>query len=101
MNRTIEQYLRSFVHKQPAEWYKFLALAEWAYNTSQHFSIGVTPYEVVYNKPPPSIPSYLLGSSRNDAVETMILTREEIHATLRRKLLKAHNAMKHFADKKQ
>lgn len=33
MNRTIEQYLRSFVHYQPAEWYKFLALAEWSYNT--------------------------------------------------------------------
>ena len=101
MNRTIEQYLKSFVHNQPTEWYKFLALAEWAYNTSQHSDTSVTPYEVVYGKPPPSIPSYLMSSSCNDAVQTMILTREEIHATLKCKLLKAQDTMKHFADKKR
>lgn len=38
MNRTLEQYLRSFVHQQPTEWHRFLALAEWSYNTSQHSS---------------------------------------------------------------
>lgn len=34
MNRTLEQYLRSFVHHEPASWFRFLALAEWSYNTS-------------------------------------------------------------------
>lgn len=88
MNRTVEQYLRSFIHHKPAEWYKFLALSEWSYNTSQHSGTGFTPYEVIYGKPPPSVPDYLIGSSPNDAVDTMLLTREAIHATLRRKLLK-------------
>lgn len=61
MNRTLEQYLRSFVHHQPAAWYKFLALAEWSYNTSQHTGTGMTPYEVVYNKPPPPFPATYEG----------------------------------------
>jgi len=99
MNRTIEQYLRSFVHHNPANWFKFLALAEWSYNTSQHSGTDFTPYEVTYGKPPPAISNYIKGSSRNDAVDTMLATRDAIHATLRRKLLKAQENMKLFADK--
>jgi len=32
---------------------KWLPLAEWWYNTTFHSSIELTPYEVVYNQPPP------------------------------------------------
>ena len=99
MNRTLEKNLHSFVHHQPAEWHRFLALAEWSYNTLQHTSTSLTPYEVIYGKPPPSFPNYLRGSSRNDTVDMVLVTREEIHATLKRKLLKVQEAMKHFADK--
>lgn len=81
MNRTVEQYLRSFIHHKPAEWYKFVALVEWSYNTSQQSGTGFTPYEVIYSKPPLSVPDYLKGSSCNDAVDTMLFTRETIHAT--------------------
>ena len=101
MNRTLEQYLCSFVHHQPATWYKLLTLMEWSNNTSHHTSTGLTPYEVVYGKPPPSPPMYLQGLSRNDAVNTILRTREETHAILQRKLVKAQEAMKHFADQKR
>ncbi|KHN46078.1 Retrotransposable element Tf2 155 kDa protein type 3, partial [Glycine soja] len=101
MNRTIEQYLRSFVHQQPSNWYKFLAMAEWSYNSSPHSGTGITPYEAVYGKPPPSIPRYLLGSSSNEAVEDVLRTREEIHTLLKHKLIKAQLAMKEFADRKR
>ena len=101
MNRSLEQYLRSFVHHQPATWFRFLALAEWSYNTSQHTGTGMTPYEVIYGKPPPPLSNYLQGSSRNDAVDAKLSTREEIHTTLRRKLIKAQEAMKHFMDQKR
>ncbi|GAU40605.1 hypothetical protein TSUD_28110 [Trifolium subterraneum] len=35
-NRVLEQYLRSFVHKHPQQWFIYLHLAEWSYNTSVH-----------------------------------------------------------------
>ncbi|KHN24151.1 hypothetical protein glysoja_034809, partial [Glycine soja] len=98
MNQTLEQYLHSFVHHQPVSWFKFLALAEWSYNTSQHASTGLTPYEVIYGKAPPTFSSYLRGSSRNDVVDSVLGTREEVHALLKRKLLKAQENMKFFAD---
>lgn len=78
-----------------------LALAEWSYNTSQHSGTEFTPYEVIYGKPPPSISDYLKGSSRNDAVDTMLVTRSVVHTTLRKKLLKAQEDMKLLADKKR
>jgi len=40
LNRILEQYLRSFVNDQPHQWFQFLALVEWSYNTSAHSSTG-------------------------------------------------------------
>lgn len=40
LNRVLEQYLILFVHEKPSLWHKFLALAEWSYNTSMHSGIG-------------------------------------------------------------
>ena len=101
MNRTLEQYLRSFVHHSPSDWYKFLALAEWSYNTSQHSGTEFTPYEVTYGKPPPPISDYLKGSSKNEAVDTLLATRGTIYATLRNKLVKAQETMKLLADRQR
>ncbi|WVY93439.1 hypothetical protein V8G54_032527 [Vigna mungo] len=87
-NRVLEQYLRSFVHSNPSQWSKHLALAEWSYNTSTHSSTGYSPFNIIYGKPAPSIPHYLVGSSSVEAVDT-------------RKLLKAQATMKHYADLKR
>lgn len=76
LNRTLEQYLRSFVHDRPALWYSFLPLAEWSYNTQ-----------------------YLSGSSPIEAVDSMMATRQALHTKLQHHLLKSHNAMKAYADR--
>ncbi|GAU40457.1 hypothetical protein TSUD_141370 [Trifolium subterraneum] len=66
MNRTVEQYLRAFVHEKPSQWVTLLPWAEYHYNTSIH---------------------------------TDPLSREEILALLRKKLIKAQAQMKASADK--
>lgn len=43
-NRTIDQYLRAFVHDRPSQWHKYLPWAEYHYNTAFHSSVGMTPY---------------------------------------------------------
>jgi len=70
MNHTNEQYLRSFFHHNPAEWYKFMALAEWSYNTSQHSGTKFTPYEVIYSKPPPTISDYLNSRAHREMMQS-------------------------------
>ncbi|WVY93545.1 hypothetical protein V8G54_032633 [Vigna mungo] len=101
MNRTIEQYLRAFVHNKPNHWFKYLPWAEYHYNTSIHSGTGLTPFEVVYGKPPPSIPTYIEGTSSNAGCDSVLTSREEIFALLKANLLKAQIRMKKLADSKR
>lgn len=99
MNRIINQYLRAFVHNKPATWGKFLPWVEWSYNTSRNTSTGNSPFEVTFGKEPLTVLQYIQGSLLVDAVDTLLTSRETLFASLRKKLLKAQECMKHFADK--
>lgn len=46
--------------------------------------VRLTPFQVVYGKPPPSIPTYILGSTNIEAIDSNLSTREEIFALLRK-----------------
>jgi transposase InsO family protein len=48
LNRSMEQYLRAFVHHKPSLWLTFLPLAERSYNTTKHSATGYSPFHVVY-----------------------------------------------------
>ncbi|PNX73902.1 transposon Ty3 gag-pol polyprotein, partial [Trifolium pratense] len=97
-NRTIEQYLRAFVHQRPMLWHRFLPWAEYHYNTSYHTAAGLTPYQVVYGKEPPTIATYVLGTSKVAATDDLLNEREEVLAMLRKNLTKAQERMKTLAD---
>ncbi|MCH79998.1 retrotransposable element Tf2 155 kDa protein type 2 [Trifolium medium] len=99
VNKVLQQYLHCFVHENPKQWGKFIHWAEWHYNTAIHTSTGVSPYQVVFGKPPSSLPAYIVGSSHVEALDTELVSREEILQQLKRKLLKAQETMKYFADK--
>lgn len=58
-------------------------LVEWSYNTSLHSSRGMTPCEVTYDKPSPSIPGYILDSSPNEGVDSILTTQTKIHEDLK------------------
>lgn len=51
VNKCLQQYLRAYVHRKPKLWGKFLAWAEWHYNSSIHSATGFSPYQVVYGRP--------------------------------------------------
>jgi hypothetical protein len=101
LNRSLEQYLRAFVHHKPSLWFTYLALAEWSYNTTKHSATGYSPFHVVYSKDPVSIPQYVLGTSPIEAVDSMLAERETFLQLLRRKLIKVQSNMKATADKKR
>lgn len=99
LNRILEQYLRAYVHHRPSDWFHFLSLAEWSYNTTWHSSLGVSPFEIVYGKAPHTIAQYVQGTSPIDVFDHMLKDRTELHATLQRHFCKAQEAMKASADK--
>lgn len=72
VNRSLEIYLMCFTMDPPRTWARFLDWFEYWYNTAYHTSGGMTPFEIVYGRLPPSIPCYILDSSNNDAVDREI-----------------------------
>ena len=42
--------LRSYCSQQPCLWLKFLPLVEFAYNSSHHQSLGMSPFTALYGE---------------------------------------------------
>jgi hypothetical protein len=58
----------------------------------------MTPFEVVYGHKPPSVLSYLSGTSKVQAVDQTLTVQEDILCTLKENLVMAQNRMKQQAD---
>jgi len=94
-----QTYLRCYAGSKPKAWSTWLPLAEWWYNTSHHSSTGYTPFEAVYGYAPPSLLSYVPGTSANLAVDTQLRDRTKVLTLLKEHLHHAQNRMKTYADK--
>lgn len=101
VNRCLEQYLRCFANDQPRKWLTYLAWAEFWYNTAYHASIGMTPFQALYGRLPPSIPTYEKTQSIVHEVDQQLANRDELLARLKKNLESARNRMKQLADKKR
>jgi len=66
-----------------------LPLAEWWYNANHHSSTGLTPFEVVYGYAPPSLLSYVPGTSANLAMDSQLKDRTTIVNLLKEHLQQA------------
>ncbi|KAK8944961.1 ER lumen protein retaining receptor [Platanthera zijinensis] len=101
INRCLEQYLRIFSHEHPNNWSEYLNSAEYHYDTSYNSSTNMTPFEVMYGRPPPSLLPYTAGTTSNEAVDATLQTREELLHCLKQNLHKAQQRMKAQADRKR
>jgi hypothetical protein len=77
---------------------QWLPLAKWWYNTSYHTATKMTPYEAVYGQQPPTITTYLPGTSKVQSIDTMLQGRTTTLAALKDNLLMAQNRMKQQED---
>ena len=100
VNRCIETYLRCFSSTQPKQWKRWLAWGEWSYNTAFHKAIKMTPFEAVYGYSPPSIETYVRGTTNAHHVEQELLTRDRILRLLQENLSIAQARTKAQADKR-
>jgi hypothetical protein len=101
LNKCLETYLCCYFGSKPKEWSRWLALAEWWYNTNYHSATKITPFEAVYSYAPPSLLSYVPGTSANLAVDSQLKDRNSMVNLLKEHLQQAQNRMKLFADKKR
>jgi hypothetical protein len=99
LNKCLETFLRCYAGAKPRDWSVWLPMAEWWYNTNHHSSTGFTPFEAVYGYPPPSLLSYVQGTSANLAVDAQLRDRTMVLSLLREHLHDAQNRMKLQANK--
>lgn len=52
VNQWLEQYLRMFSNYQQDDWTSLLAMAEFAYNNSEHSATSVSPFQANYGRHP-------------------------------------------------
>lgn len=71
VNRSLESYLRCFASDHPRTWFRFLHLAEYWYNTAFHSAIGMSPFQALYGRPPPSLFEYSEDSSISNSINTV------------------------------
>ncbi|CAM8997673.1 unnamed protein product [Rhodiola kirilowii] len=98
VNRSLEDYLRCFVSDHQRDWVTLLPWAEFSYNTALHSSIGMTPYEAVYGRSPPTKLEHIPGAITVAAVEDQVRDRTQLLQTLKANLAKARHRMQQQAN---
>jgi len=62
-HRTIVEYIRNFIEKDPNEWDHWLPFAMFTYNTTPHSSTNLMPFEIIHGFKP-NIPTSLKTNNR-------------------------------------
>lgn len=101
LNRCLEQYLIAMASSRPKNWYKWLPLAQWWYNTTYHSAIRRSPYEALYGVRPRQICLPADHRSTLDLVEEFQIQREAMNKVLQEAIKVAQHKYKHFADTKR
>lgn len=82
-------------------WENRLPLAEYWYNASYHSSVKLSHFEALYGYSPPIIVPYFARDSKNEAMDRMLLEREDMNCTLKKKIKLAQKRMNSRADKRR
>ncbi|KAM3238925.1 hypothetical protein P3L10_013958 [Capsicum annuum] len=99
LNKCLEMYLRCFAADIPTTWFRLLQWAEFWYNTSYQHSSKLTPFEVVYGRPPRTVTRYIRDDTSNLNVIESLCRRDEMLSLLKSNLQAAQECMKQNADK--
>lgn len=99
VNQCLEQYLRCAVQDNPKHWRKWIAMAEFWYNSSFHTALGCTPFKALYRVEPNfgAMPNLVVTDS--SPVAESALEYQAQTELIRAQLMRAQQRMKTYADK--
>jgi len=100
VNKCLETYLRCLTGSKPKQWPKWLAWAEFWYNTNYHGSIKMTPFKALYGREPPPLLKGRMESMVED-VKLLMEDRNQMLEELQFQMNRAQNRMQQVADKKR
>ena len=94
VNQVLEDMLRMYVMDQQSHWEKYLPLVKFAYNNSYHSSIGMPPFEALYDRPCRKLLSWDRLEDRVIIGPELIQEMEEQVKQIRQQLKEAHDRQK-------
>jgi hypothetical protein len=89
VNKCLEGYLHLFAYDKQTQWFKWLPLAEWWYNSSFHTATKMIPFMALYEYHLPSITSSLKEKSKIQVVEDHIEDQQQVLQILKESLTMA------------
>lgn len=101
LNRYLETYLRRMTVHKPSDWRKWIALAEFWYNSNYHSTIGMTPFKALYGYNPHQPTFELIAQTKLESVDVILRERQLMAKVLHDNLTKAQARMKVYADGKR
>lgn len=101
VNQCLEQYLRCMAFSEPTKWCNWLAAAEWWYNSSYHTAIKMSPFEALYEYPPPSLTSIAVPCNVSENTQVTLAAKDHMLKQLQHNLTQAQQKMKKYADLKR
>lgn len=99
VNQSLEMYLRCSIQENPKQWKRWLAFAEFWYNSTFHTALGCSPFRALYGHEPNfgAIPT--LDEEVPLSIAEMLTERNAHMDLLKKHLAAAQNRMKQKADK--
>lgn len=76
-----------------------MTLAKWWYNTSYHTSLKITPFQALYDSPPPQIGELTIPGNISTEARVTVEQKELMIEQLKVNLHKAQERMKHIVNK--
>lgn len=98
VNQVLEDMLRMYVMDQQSHWEKYLPLVKFAYNNNYHSSIGIPPFEALYNKPCRTSLSWDKLEDQVIIGPELIQEMEEQVRQIKERLKEAHDRKKSYVD---
>ncbi|KAJ9564492.1 hypothetical protein OSB04_000458 [Centaurea solstitialis] len=93
-------WLQHFTN-QPFTFLLIVSKMEYWYNSSYHSAIKMTPFEALYGRPPPTVPSYVLGSSSIASIDSTLANHQQLLSQLKKTLAITRQRMVDQANRKR
>ncbi|MCO5590471.1 hypothetical protein L7F22_044441 [Adiantum nelumboides] len=101
VNQVVEDIPRAYCSREPKKWIQFLPLVEFAYNSSFHTSIGMSPFKALYGHECVSPLNFSNTTIRVEATKKMLEEMGERTKAIRQDIQDAKDRQKHYADQKR
>lgn len=101
LNQCLETFLRCMVHSCPQRWNQWLPLAEFWYNTTFHYALNKSPFQVLYGHEPRHLGISNIATSPSPDIQHWLQDHADMATVIQQQLQRAQQRMKSQADKKR